>query len=153
MADLSFQAFLKLFPIYKALVANPQAIHIFEKIVLREDVLVRIHDANLAGKAGLSVCAREIEDYIAAQTGTTFFFDDAIDRKEAHKNKQAVGCFVKFALIQFGVNPAVQGKLKPLYGFRWFKNASVYVIDPSITPTLRVVRRIEEANPGDDKDE
>ena len=139
---------------WKGLDGNPDAEYIFNEILSREENIIKMFDANAIKAPAITPVVREIEDYSAEQEtagrATMPFSEAGITDPAAIKlrwfNKQAIGAMVKTVLLPFGIDPAQRGIERTIpkrANAQWFKNAQYYVIDPSIAPTIRIVRHIE----------
>lgn len=116
--------------------------HVFDKIISRDDVLIKLAEQIGTGKPALAVCAQEIADY---------FDSISLELKEDKARKQAIGRMIKTALRPFGGEPEgpksmpkVHNPKKP--GWPYFSSANAYKVSDKFSPTLKVVKKIEKCD-------
>ena len=126
-------------PPWRSLDGNPDFERIFA-ILSRDDSIIRMVEYAEAGKPALSPCIPEIEGFFDALEHPT------LDLRE-NFCRQGIGSAVKSILRPLGYSPRATGQQKGIPAeikARYFKSASCYEKNPAITPTLRVVKKVEE---------
>jgi len=136
MPKSTFQDFIDDNPNCKKYDGNPDAMEVFDILSLNENI-VKMIDANSAGKPALTPCIKTIENFIISRPNPTIDLTDDF-------TKQAVGRMAKTILKPFGYKPSRQKDLPKDLNARYFKSATYYEIDKNVPISLRVVRHIEE---------
>lgn len=117
---LSFSDFIATFSSLSVLENSNCAKYIYENIIARDDVRIKMVLASEAGLPALSACAREIEEYCDSVTNC----DLDLNNKTV---KQSVGRMVKAALTPLGYHVCAQGGvLSSSLELRYFRTASSY---------------------------
>ena len=113
--------------------SDTHARYIYEQILSRPDVRIRMVLASHFGLPALSVCAKEIEEYCENTPGCTVdVTKDTI--------RQRIGAMVVPVLADLGYRPVKSGrKLAASLHLKYFKTASLYEKQPDakLVLTLR----------------
>ena len=139
MPKATFETFLEESPPWRSLACNSDARRIFE-ILSRDDAIIAMMEYAEAGKPALSPCVPDIETFFDSLEHPTVDLRDSFFR-------QGIGCFVKSILKPLGYSPRAVNQQKGIPAeskARYFKSASCYERNPAITPTLRVIKKLEE---------
>lgn len=131
----TFDDFIAQNPNCKKYDGNPEAIHIFDNILSKEENIIAMIDASDAQKPALSACVNEVEAYYKSIPNPVFDLTDDF-------TKQAVGRMVKTVLEPFGYQPHKQKDMPKACLAEFITSATVYKFIGNAT--MRVVRKIEE---------
>lgn len=134
----TFKDFIQNAPNYKKFDGNPQAIHIFEKILSNDDNIIAMIDVSEAGKPALCGCLSEIEDYYQNQSSPLFDLNNNF-------TKQALGTMVRVVLEPFGYVTNSQKSIPKNFKPKFVTSAMTYV--KTGEASMRVVKRIEKISP------
>lgn len=116
---LKFEDFVKTFSSLSAMESSSHARYIYEEIIWRDDMRVKMALASEAGVPALSVCAKEIENYCMCAPSCDVDLTN-------HTTKQSIGRMVKSALQPMGYQVCGKKSLAKELGLKYLKNASVY---------------------------
>jgi hypothetical protein len=130
----SFRDFIAHNPNCKKYDGNPEAIHIFENILSKDDNIIAMIDATEANKPALSACIQEVENYYKNLPSPTFDLTDNF-------TKQALGRMVKTILEPFGYQPDTQKDMPKSCSAEFVTSATVYKYVGNAT--MMVVRKID----------
>lgn len=128
---LSFEKFVSSFPINAVVRNNPVAQYIYEKIIWREDVRIKLADASDVNVPALSVCVKEIENYCEEHS--------ELDLK-SNPVKQTIGRMVASAMEPLGYMPARRTRIPLNTNSKFFSSAHIYEYIGN--ETERIERRI-----------
>lgn len=131
----SFSDFINDAPIYRKFEHNSEAIHIFEKILSKEENIIAMIDTSESGKPALAVCLEEVEQYYLSQSTPQFDLQNDFA-------KRALGAMVRVILEEFGYLKKGQKDIPKRYNSRFVTSATTYELTG--VPSMKVVKRIEK---------
>lgn len=131
----TFNDFLTKAPNYNSFAGNPDAIHIFEEILSKDENIISMIDFSEAGKLALAACIEEVENFYTNQANPTFHLTNNF-------TKQALGTMVRVILEPFGYLPKNQKEMPKRANAKFVKSSMLY--EKSGPATLQVVRKIEK---------
>lgn len=131
----SFNDFIVQNPNCKKFAADPEAKHIFEKILSKDENIIDMIDASKAKKPALSACVKEVEAYYKSISSPSFDLTNDF-------TKQALGRMVKTVLEPFGYQPHSQKDMPKNCSAEFVTSAMTYMFVGNAS--MKVVQRIEE---------
>lgn len=121
----------------KKFTSDVEAIHIFEKILSRDENIIAMIDASKAKKPALAACVCEVESYYKGRHAPSFSLMDGF-------TKQALGRMVKTVLEPFGYQPDKQKDMPRGIATEFVTSAMTYKF--SGNATMKIVHKIQECN-------
>ncbi len=120
---------------YKKYDGDPTAIHIFEKILSKDENIISMIDTSESNKPALSACINEVENYFLTQSNPFFDLNDSFA-------KQGLGRMVRVILEPFGYEPKSQKDMPKACNSQFVKSAMSYELTGKAT--MKVIRAIVE---------
>lgn len=126
-----FNDFINSFSTNKCVANSKTAKHIYENIIWREDIRIKMAELSDAGIPALSACAKEIEAYCSNNRSDIDITDTTV--------KQTIGRMVADSLAPLGYIPGKRGRIS-VPKLNIFKTAAFYI--QSGNATQRVEKKI-----------
>lgn len=98
----SFSGFLSGSHRYKNICDNMEMEHIFTNILSREENIIKMVNAIEHDITPVSVCTKEIEEYLSLIPNPSITLDRNIDTAKADIFRQAIGAMIAYILQPFG---------------------------------------------------
>ena len=127
---------------YKNLCNNIEMEHIYTNILSKEENIIKMISVIGNDITAISVCAKEIEEYLSTLTNSDITIDRNIDVAKADNYRQAIGAMIAFILQPFGYEK-IKGRNRPipaLYKGDHFSSGATY--SKTGSATMQLVQKI-----------